>query len=142
MARQIVLFALLDCSDMAVYLDIHKVGESDLLAEYTYTTVDERVGRFTIDITTGEATLIACAPGEQENRLFARAARKVWLSWKGGSFLIAPIGHHNAQGKPRNSGAGEKVFVELSPSEQQSSVNSSGDEKVLCGPFSSTNLWW
>ena len=69
---------------MAVYLDIKKSAENSEVVEYTYSTTDNRAGRFTIDRKSGHTCLLEAAPGEVEESLYQRASFKIKKAWKAG----------------------------------------------------------
>jgi len=69
---------------MAIYLDIKKSAETDGTVEYSYSTTDQRTGRFIIDRKSGETILVQCAAGELNESLYQRAAFKIKSAWKAG----------------------------------------------------------
>jgi hypothetical protein len=70
---------------MAFYLDIKKIRDLGSCVEYAYELTDGRHGLFSIDVVTGQTTLISAADNEIEERLYQRAAFKISTFWASGS---------------------------------------------------------
>lgn len=69
---------------MAIYLDISKVEQTSMKVSYEFATTDGRSGLLEIDLESGEVSLIRQLPGDDSNRLFFRAARKITVHWNTG----------------------------------------------------------
>lgn len=74
---------------MAFYIALRKLSENDVLAVYSFGVTDDKIGRIQIDKTSGQVSLIEPAPDDQSERLFSRAARKLWLHWERGEYPSA-----------------------------------------------------
>jgi hypothetical protein len=68
---------------MAVLIDIEKRSESGATVEYQY-SVGSRHGVFVLDTSTGEIELLDSMLGDDQGRLFARAAYKIRKCWEAG----------------------------------------------------------
>ncbi len=69
---------------MAVFLEIAKVKEAEEEVWYQFLTTDGRLGELSISRGTGEVSLIQPMPGDEQRKLYARAARKVTMHWRSG----------------------------------------------------------
>ena len=72
---------------MAIYVPIRKVKEDDVSVEYRFSwSMETNFGLLQVDKRTGEVRVIQALPGDEKNRAFNCAARKVFLHWKEGEF--------------------------------------------------------
>jgi hypothetical protein len=71
---------------VAVYISIRKINDSETDADYTFSLVDRTSGSLRINKATGDVKLLEPLPGDNEERLFARAAHKVRQHWSKGEF--------------------------------------------------------
>jgi hypothetical protein len=69
---------------MAIYITIRKVADSPDSAEYTYGTSEDRVGRLRLNKSTGDVSIIQPALGDDQSRLYLRAAHKIKKHWSRG----------------------------------------------------------
>jgi hypothetical protein len=66
---------------MAIYIEIRKVMEQEVFADFVCSLVDGRKGRIRLDKMTGDISLLEAIPGDTENRLFSRASHKLKKHW-------------------------------------------------------------
>jgi hypothetical protein len=70
--------------NMAFYIRISKLSETDAAVVYTFESDSERRGVLSLDKETGETSLIEEMPGDERMQCFNRAAFKVGREWKSG----------------------------------------------------------
>ncbi len=68
---------------MAVYIEITKVSECDSEALYRYET-RSGAGKFSVSKSTGEIRVIEQLEGDEQGKLFARAAHKIQRAFEHG----------------------------------------------------------
>ena len=69
---------------MAFYVKIVKQTEKSASVMYSFWSVPESVGTLEIDKTSGEVTLLSPLKGDEQERVFMRAAVKLRREWQEG----------------------------------------------------------
>ena len=69
---------------MAFYVKLEKHAEDSKSATYSFWTVPEHLGELKSDKSSGEVLLLLPVVGDEQERLFARAAMKLRREWQQG----------------------------------------------------------
>ena len=74
---------------MAFHISIVRIRDDNLIASYPLVSDNERAGVFTIVKSNGVVSLEEQMPGDQDGRMFTRAAIKIMRAWKGGDLPLS-----------------------------------------------------
>jgi len=67
-----------------MYIAIRRLSLNADAADYAFGEEESRMGRLRLDLTTGLASLVEACPGDTNEGIYQRAARKLFLHWKKG----------------------------------------------------------
>lgn len=65
-----------------MYIAIRHLSLNADTAEYAFGEEESRMGHLCLDLTTGSASLVEACPGDHNEGVYQRAARKLFLHWK------------------------------------------------------------
>lgn len=71
-------------SEMAIYVAIWKISETDKHAVYEYGPSEDRAGQLQVEKDTGEISIIADVPGDERGVYAPCAQRKLLKHWRDG----------------------------------------------------------
>ena len=67
-----------------MYIAIRRISTNEDSADYAFGEDESRMGRLSLNLETGTATLLEACPDDSSEGIYQRAARKLFLHWQKG----------------------------------------------------------
>jgi hypothetical protein len=67
---------------MSIIVDLKKINEDQLIAQYSFSSVDDEIGIVEINKNTGRCSIIKELPGDRDNFLAHRAMWALMRNWR------------------------------------------------------------